>query len=211
MKQLNDAIPKNMLPLFSTPKKRQKTKAQQMMAEVIGDRNLFSKLYVACQVRDGNLEEFFTYENQSCPPSLSDRGKLRLGKKSDVLHCLEDEIEAEDTNPLCDVIALDVAAIVSMLKPGSAKTFQDYVRDVFLPYVKPQVDKAQRVDIVWDDYRPGTLKEQTREKRGTGVCQRVAPQNTVPQNLGGFLRLADNKKELFYFLSREVITIETEK
>ena len=58
---------------------------KQMMGKVKGDRNLFSRLYVACQVRDGNLEEFFTYENQSCPLSLSDRGKLRLGKKFDVL------------------------------------------------------------------------------------------------------------------------------
>ena len=106
-------------------------------------------------------------------------------------HCVEDEIEAEDTNPLCDVIVLDAAAIVNMLKPGAAKTFKDYARDVFLPYVKSQVDKAQRVDIVWDDYRPGTLKEQTREKPGTEVRQHMAPQNAVSQNWGGFLRLAD--------------------
>ena len=59
------------------------------------------------------------------------------------------------------MIVLDAAAIVNMLKPGSAKTFPNYARDVFLPYVKSQVDKAQRVDVVWDDYRPGTLKEQT--------------------------------------------------
>jgi len=37
VKPLNDAIPRNMLPLFSTAKKRQKTKAQQMMAELKGD------------------------------------------------------------------------------------------------------------------------------------------------------------------------------
>ena len=95
-------------------------------------------------------------------------------------------------------MVLDAAAIVSILKPGSAKTFQDYARDVFLPYVKSQVDEVQRVDIVWDDYRPGTLKEQTREKRGTGVRRHVAPQNAVPQNWGGFLRLADNKKRAFF-------------
>jgi hypothetical protein len=98
-----------------------------------------------------------------------------------------------------------------MLKPGSAKTFQDYANDVFLPYVKLQLDKAQRVDIVWDDYRPGTLKEQTREKSGKGVRRRVAPQNAVPKNWGAFLRLADNKKELFSFLSHGIITIQTEK
>ena len=86
---------------------------------------------------------------------------------------------------------------MNMLKPGSAKTFQDYAKDVFLPYVKSQVDKAQRVDVVWDDYRPGTLKQQTREKRGKGVRRRMAPQNAVPQNWGGFLRLDD--KNIFLF------------
>ena len=51
-------------------------------------------------------------------------------------------------NPFSEVVVLDGAAIVNMLKPGSARTFQDYAKDVFLPYVKSQVDKAQRVDIV---------------------------------------------------------------
>ena len=60
---LDDTISKNMLPLFGTPKKRQKTKAQEMTAEVKSDRNLFLRLYVACQVQDGNLEEFFFHEN----------------------------------------------------------------------------------------------------------------------------------------------------
>lgn len=121
MKPLDDTISKNLLPLFSTPKKCKKTKAQEMMAEIKSDRYLFSRLYVASQVRDGNLEEFFSHENQSCPPSLSDRGNLRLGKKSDIIHCLEDEVEMEDTDPIADVIVLDGAVIVNMLKPGSAK------------------------------------------------------------------------------------------
>ena len=66
-----------------------------------------------------------------------------------------------------------------------------------------QLDKAQRVDIVWDIYKAGSLKQQRREKRGKGVCRRVAANNSIPKNWGEFLRLDDNKKELFAFLSRE--------
>ncbi len=55
---------------------------------------------------------------------------------------------------------------------------------------------------MWDDYRRGTLKQQTLEKRGKEVRRRVAPQNTVPKNWGEFLRLSDNKKELFFFLAK---------
>ena len=98
-----------------------------------------------------------------------------------------------------------------MLKPSSAETFGDYACDVLLPYVKLQLDKAQQVNIIWDDYRPRLLNEQTRQKRGKGVRHRVSPQNMVPKNWGEFLRVAENKKELFAFLSREVVTISTEK
>lgn len=73
------------------------------------------------------------------------------------------------------------------------------------------MDKAQRIDVVWDDYRPGTLKRQAREKRGKGVRRRVAPNSVIPKNWGEFLRLSENKKELFSFLSKEVITIPTDK
>ena len=35
--------------------------------------------------------------------------------------------------------------------------------------------------------------------------------NSIPKNWGEFLRLDDNKKELFAFLRREAITLETDK
>jgi len=88
------------------------------------------------------------------------------------------------------------------------KTFCDYARDIFL---KLQIDKVKRVVVVWDDYRAGSLKQQTQEKRGKEVRRCVAPMNAVPKNWEEFLRLSDNKKELFSYLSREIITIQTEK
>ena len=116
VKVLDDTIKKNML---STPKRRQ-VKEQEVMAEIKSDRNLFSRLYVANQVRDGNLE-FFSHENQSCPPSLS----VRLGTKSDIVHCLEDTVEENTSLVVADVTILDGPAIVHMLKTGSSKTFKD--------------------------------------------------------------------------------------
>jgi len=37
---------------------------------------------------DADMEEFFRYENQREPPSLSNQGSLRSGNKSDILECL---------------------------------------------------------------------------------------------------------------------------
>ncbi len=58
------------------------------VASLKSDCVLFSHLYVACQTRDGDLDTFFTYENQAAPPSLSVGGGLRLGTKADLLQCL---------------------------------------------------------------------------------------------------------------------------
>ena len=55
--------------------------------------HLFSRLYVASQFRDVNLNDYFSNENQPCPPSVSARGKLKLGTKSDIVRCIEDASE----------------------------------------------------------------------------------------------------------------------
>ena len=81
----------------------------------------------------------------------------------------------------------------------------------FLAYVEHQLDKALRVDVVWDDYRPDSLKAQTRDVRGKGIRRRVKPNNAVPKHWAEFLRINENKTELFAFLSKEIVTISTDK
>ena len=209
-KPMHDVI-KNKLPLFSTPPTCQKMKAQELMAALKSDCYLFSRLYVACQAHDGNLEEFFHHENQTCPPSLLDRGKLRQGTKSDIVQCLGDSVTEKHSSQDAKVVVLDGHAIVHMLKHGAAKTFQEYAKDVFLPYVNSKLERAQRVDVIWDYYRSGSLKAQTRERKGKGIHQRVDSKNAVAKNWQELLRLSDIKKELFSFLSREVVNIQTKK
>ena len=61
-----------------------------------------------------------------CLPSLSQLGKLRLGAKFDILHCLESIIELDSTvsGPDTDVTILDGAVVVNFLKPLEVKTFR---------------------------------------------------------------------------------------
>ena len=92
-------------------------------------------MYVSCQTRDGDLDTFFTHENQAAPPSLSVGGKLRLGTKADLLHCLDLEEKQSVNTPIVDVKLFDGAAIVQILKPGTAKTFQEYADMVFVSYM----------------------------------------------------------------------------
>ena len=73
---------------------------------------------------DGDLDQFFSHENQATPPSLSNAG--------------------------IDAAVLDGACIVRMLNPSAAKTFQDYADSVFMPYLSSQLEKAKRIDVIGD-------------------------------------------------------------
>ena len=66
-KSVWEPIKKNNLALFRRPPVREKTKSQLQLASLKNDCSLFSRLYVASQVRNGNLDEFFEHENQAYP------------------------------------------------------------------------------------------------------------------------------------------------
>ena len=128
------------------------------------DVELFARLYISCQTHDGNLEEFFQHKNQACPPALSVAGRLHQGTKSDMLVCLDYFSEAQSEAPKVSTVVINGAAIVQMLKPGAAETFEQYAHQVFLPYILGQLQHASRLDLVWDSYVADSLKATTREK-----------------------------------------------
>ena len=121
------------------------------------DCNLFSHLFIACQSREGDLDEFFRHENHPYPPSLSLGGYLRLGTKSDLLKCLTSLADACLTQDIAclsvDSYVLDSAVIVQMLRPVGCKTFDDYKNKISMPHIMSLLKKCNRVDIVFDVYK----------------------------------------------------------
>ena len=98
---------------------------------------------------------------------------------------------------------------MNLLKPGAYKTFQEYGENVFLKYLTSQLHGvSKRLDIVWDEYIHDSLKSTTRSKRGKGVRTCVEPNNRIPGNWNAFLRVDENKAELFRFLTEMSITLE---
>ena len=140
-------------------------------------------MFIACQSKEGGLEEFFAHENQAAPPSLSDKGNLRPAKaKSGIIDCilLTEHVELAEVQPV-EAKILDGPAIVNMLLPGASKTFKEYSLDVFIPFTKYQMQNANRLDIVWDRYFANSLKINTRENRGAGVRRKVTSSGPMPK------------------------------
>ena len=132
---IHEVIKKNSLSLFSCPKPKTKSKHGEQITMLRHDVELFSRLYIVMQRREGDMSTFFMHVNHPYPPSLYDRGKLRLRKKSDLVSVLPAESEKE-APVVFDVKILDGAAIVHLLPTNGVRTFDDYSSDVFIPYVK---------------------------------------------------------------------------
>ena len=144
------------------------------------------------------------------PTKLSEAGRLHLGTKSDLLTCLEGLSNAQSEAPSVTNIVLDGAAIIQMLKPGTAKTFLEYASQVFIPYILGQLQHASRLDLVWDNYVIDSLKATARAKRGKAVCRRVVESAPIPKNWQDFLRVDINDRTVQFPVKELIHSFDTE-
>ncbi len=206
-----ETVTKHKLTLFKSnsrkPRKKD-TKAAGMKSDV----QLFPRMYIACQNRDGDLDTFFKHENHAWPPSLAENDMMRATNKSDLLTCIEPLVPKPTVKPEVDMKIIDGAFLVHTLDPKKSnvvlKTFQDYSQKLFLPYVTRQLNNVKRLDIVWDTYIADSLKSQARECRGDGQTLRVQANTKLPRNWNSFLRVNENKEALFKFLAQSMMSLD---
>ena len=171
-----------------------------------GRREDLHKVFPATAVPpDFDLDNFFKYENQKEPPSMSDQGKLRSGTKSDVLQCLT--IPKLTPPDGVTVKVLDGPAVVRMVRPTYGTNYQQNVVRHFMPFITNSLtNSTSRLDIIWDIYPDHNLKAQAQAKRGNpGVTTIVEGSTPVPRDWNKFLANSRNKVQLFRFLSNAII------
>ncbi|KAH3816089.1 hypothetical protein DPMN_117597 [Dreissena polymorpha] len=132
---------------------------------------------------------------------------MRSGTKADLLSVLESHSRRLETTPTVTVNILDGAMLVQMLQPRGSKTFQDYADNVFLSHLSERLIHVKRLDLIWDRYIADSLKSATRERREHGSRRRVTSSNRVPNNWRSFLRVDENKTELFQFLAQQSLSL----
>ena len=62
----------NKLPLFSGQPAKVVSKQQAQLAALKSNCGLFSRMYISCQTRDGDMDNFFSRESQAAPPVKAD-------------------------------------------------------------------------------------------------------------------------------------------
>ena len=177
-----------------------------------GDCRLFSRLFISCQTRQCDLQEFFRHENQSSPASLSDRGKLhtcQISQLTEIVQAQVVEVDMPQRAADGEVIIVDGSAMANTTPPRTTKTFEDYAREDILPKIKFYGATYKRVDVVFDVYKKSTLKGEARMRRGQGMRRRVTGTSKNPTNWRSFLRDDDNTTELFQFLADTICQTQT--
>ena len=71
-----------------------------------------------------------------------------------------------------------------------------------------KLQKISRLDLVWDVYKSDSLKTMTRDNRGHGQRRHVSDNTKIPRNWKQFLRVNDNKSELFRFLAKYAVDLK---
>ena len=158
LKPITETLSKNNLPLFSRPTIKSPSKEKLQLAALKKDCELFMRLYVACQTRGGDLDQFFSHEIQAVPPALSRGGKQRIGTKADLLHCFEFCVASKPlSTPKVDAIILDGAVVVHMLHLVQQKHF-----------------KSMQILCLDHTYPPRLTKLAVLMWSGMCICQKVS-------------------------------------
>ena len=75
------------------------------------------------------LKDFFNMK-------ISQHGIMRFGSKSTLLPILENMATKPACSPVVDALIIDESMAVQMIQLKTARLFQDYCEDVFMPYKK---------------------------------------------------------------------------
>lgn len=193
-------IPHVKLKLFKNALTQPRRKSD--VAVVKDQKAIVTHILLAANSGRNINENVFSHDTSANPPSLTRKGQMHHGTKSEILDCIIAVDLDTHTRPVTTAAVLDGAVVIQMLRPGTAVTIRDYFNDVFAPYVMSWLDTNNRVDIVWDVYSKTSLKSGTRDLRGTGARRRVTLSTKVPGNWAAFLRVDLNKQELFIELAK---------
>ena len=82
---------------------------------------------------------------------------------------------------------------------------------VILSYIKTQAYKCSRIHIIFYAYLENSLKSQTKKEQGTGIRRKVVASDMTPKPWNNFLRVNENKTELFSFLAEPIASFHPSK
>lgn len=208
---------KTFATLYETPVQDRK---QKVPKTIKADRQLMQRLFNASQAgRVVDLYKVLKHELSVVPLSLANTDKIMKNtQKSALLPLLTTGLgiekvkgAPETTGKTCIIIIIDGHALIQSLgKPPRCKTFGDYAKTFEKTVMKQILGTVSRIDVVFDQYRPLSIKSTTRSKRAgqTRPIHKVINRDDLPlpQAWKNFIALGENKEDLALFLIGNLAT-----
>lgn len=170
---------------------------------------VLNKMKSACEYRPKMALELFEGEIMNIPQSLTPDGiSLYHGTKSDISKRFisDDSIQEYDGK---SAIVLEMSPIIRAKSCSSGvESFSDFAVIIYNEIVKLS-HGHDRTDLVFDRYFPESLKEGTRNERGSGSMFAFEGDDTViPSNMEQtFMKESNNKNQLNEYLAKKLIEV----
>jgi len=164
------------------------------------DRNLFGHMIVVAQSRELDMKQVLRHPLGPLLWALANGdGSLRTDKAMFVAQNVPVVEQFSDKS----VCIIDGMSIVQKLE-GNNKTFHEIAKTL-LKRVLQEGDKSDQVDVVFDVYREGSIKDAERVNRGSGsgVKFRSIVAGHKIKQWRSFLSEAQNKTMLIQFITDE--------
>lgn len=193
---LSDTISKNKLFLLTTDEQLNSAKCNVL---------LFSMLFIYYNMQNewqGSRKVLPTWKSAKSTIVFRKRGATTSQIKIwfDCLLSKRDITSCE--SPPVDCKTFDGPALVIMLSlESNCRSFLQYSKEVFIPYLKSRTILVQRVDLAFDMHFKDSLKSRTHSNHRIGLRRKVTEEEILPNNWRTFLWCSENKKQLFPFLS----------
>ena len=114
---------------------------------------------------------------------------MRSGDKSSLVGIVEGQDYWPDDAPPIDAHILHGSLMVYLLVSSGRKTFKQYFHSPILPYIQIHLQPCKRLDIVFDQYMPDSLKAASPASHGSGIQQKFHADKNVPSYWHSFLRV----------------------
>jgi len=148
---------------------------------------MYLKLLSINTFKKVSLERVMSFENSSVPLSFfTDDGMMSTTKKSDFMGKLEDLVSNDQIlHKISSVqsILFDGMAVIQMLLPTQSPLKLTYfdMASSFWKHIVDKSDGSPCIHVVFDNYFiEGSIKSQTRERRGEQLTPSNAPSHLQP-------------------------------
>lgn len=197
-KSIHDPIKQKRFAIFLVTEKKEPSKDKVKLQQAKLHENDVCKLLLAHELRGGDPKEFFHYENNAFPPSISEFGELRRSSTEEAfIDRLSKNLPKENDRINSACLVIDGEDLLSAFNSAKCSTFMEF-SDAINVYIESLTTKYTRIDLVFGYYGKNLVQT-------SASVLLVDDDVSFPKSLATFLSNDFHRKQMSVYLAVKVI------